>query len=195
MNRRNFVGHSLGWLALASASSCATQYKVPIETSYKEVISSVLISVDEKTLVVMTDHFHYIFDVPSPLVQALKGNFHPYVQATFSAFRVDARGKMSGTISLLILNAPSEALQAAIGAGFTRTSNGAALTISLHGERFTSVNILPTDRYRLNTSYKIDVVTEGYTYKATPIAPIEGELALGGMLLIFLPIALVSGQK
>lgn len=195
VNRRSFAQHSLGWFAISGVSSCATQYKVPVETTYKEVVSSVLMSADEKTLVVMTDHFHYIFDIPAPLVQALKGTFHPYVKATFSTFRVDARGKMSGAISLLILSAPNDALETAISAGFTRISNGAVLTIPLHGERFTSVNILPTAQYRLNTTYEIDVVIEGYTYKPTPIASVEGGLALWGLILIGAPIALVSGQK
>ena len=83
------------------------------DTTSTEVVSSVLISADEKELVVMTPQFHYIFDVPTPLVQSIKGQLHPFIQASFSQFHVDINGKTSGTISRATNAKPTVAGKAA----------------------------------------------------------------------------------
>ncbi len=196
MNRRTFVKYSLGCLTAANISSCG-YHKVRMggDSPSKEIVSSVLISADEKTLVVMTHQFHYIFAAPSALVQTLKGTFHPYVEATVSQFHVDINGKTSGTLSLFVSNAPTEALGAAVTAGFTRTSRGAVFTTTLHGDRYSAGDVQATEQFRLNKTYEIEVTSEGYGWKPSPIGTAAGELAMGGLILFSLPIALVSGQK
>jgi hypothetical protein len=196
MNKRDFVRHSLGCLTVAGLSSCGYhKVRMGADTTSKEYVSSALLSADEKKLVVMTVQHHYIFDIPSPVVRALKGTIHPYVRATFSQFHVDINGKTTSSISISVLNAPNEVIEAAINAGYARTSNGAEYTTALHGERYSAGDVQPTPQILLGRTYEIEVVTEGYGYRASPIASVAGEFALGGLILFSLPIALVSGQK
>ena len=192
MNRRDFFTYSFGLTAMVGIAFCADYHKVRRDIISTEVVSSVLISADQTKIVVMTRQYHYIFDVPTPVVQALKAPFHTYVQATFSTFHVDAAGKTIGTVSLLISNAPNEALEAAISAGFAKTASGAAYATTLHGDRYGAGNLQPTQQYKLNKTYEITVVSEGYEWRPTPIATVEGEFALGSLILFSLPIALAS---
>jgi hypothetical protein len=183
---------TLAGLALTSVSSCTT---TPTQTSSMERVSSVLISADEKKIVVMTRQYHYIFDVPSPLVQALKGTMHQYDQATFSQFHVYNNGKTRGAVSIVVSNAPNEVLEAAVAAGFMRTSNGAVFSTALYGDRYGAGDVQPTKQYKLNQSYHIQVVSDGYSHIPSPVKSAVGGFALGGLILFSLPIALVSGQK
>jgi hypothetical protein len=204
MNRRAFVEHSIRLLAVASVPSCG-YHKVRMgpDTTSKESVSAVLISSDDKKLVVITSQFHYVFDAPSPLVQTLKGTLHPFVHCTLSQFHVDINGKASGTISLLIPNSPNlalsplinAALSNAVAAGFTRTSSGAEYITMLHGDRYSAGDVQPAKQYQLNKTYEIEVVSEGYGYRASPVGAVAGEMAIGGLILFSLPVAAVSGQK
>jgi hypothetical protein len=192
MNRRGFAHHSLRCVALAIVSSCTT---TPTQTSSMELVSSVLISADERTIVVMTRQFHYIFNVPFPLIQALKGTVHQYDEATFSMFHVYNNGKTRGAVSILVSNAPPEVLDAAVASGFTRTPNGAVFNTQLYGDRYSAGDVQPTTRYKLNKTYHIQVVSDGYSHIPSPIKSAAGGFALGGLILFSLPIALVSGLK
>lgn len=192
MNRRDFVQHSLGWLAILDISSCAQYHPVSAYTTSIEIVSGLLISEDGKTLVVVTNRFHFIFDVPSPVVQAIMGTFHRYVQASFSKINFENRDSVSGTISLLVLKAPAEAVEAAATAGFTKTSNGAVFTTTLHGDVYGAADVVLPAQYKLNKAYEIEVVTAGTAWRATPIASTAGGFALGSLILVSLPIALVS---
>jgi hypothetical protein len=173
------------------------------DTISKESISAVLISSDDKKLVVVTGKFHYVFDAPSTLVQTVKGPLHPFVQCAFSQFHVDIDGKTSGTISLLIPNSPSVALSPlfnaalsnAAAAGFTRTSGGAEYSTTLRGDRYSAGDVQPGKQYQLNKTYEVQVASEGYGYRASPVGAVAGEMAVGGLILLSLPVAAVSGQK
>jgi len=111
----------MSWFAIFPAAARATDNH---KKKVKETISSVLITTDEKRLVAMTSRYHYVFDIPPPLLAAIKGSFHPYVRAEFSEFHVDMVGTASGTVSLTVSSAPDDAVASAIEAGFTRTSGG-----------------------------------------------------------------------
>lgn len=191
MNRRSFLAHSCGWLAMGRVSVSLAQYrKVPNYAKSKEVISSVLISSDEKKLVVMTHDFHYVFDVPVALVQAIKGSFHPFTHATFSEFRVDSSGSTTGTVTLRVSGAPREDLESAVRAGFSRSPRGAWFTTELHGERYNAGDVQVGSQYQLNEPYEIEVETEnGYSWRASPLASLGGSLALGLVILVSLPVA------
>jgi hypothetical protein len=139
-------------------------------------------------LVVMTSHFHYVFELPGPLLAALKGSFHPYVHATFSAFHVDIPGTASGTVSLSVASAPDDALAAATAAGFTKTPDGAVFDTTLHGHRYTAGDVQPTAQFRLNRPYEIEVEDDLQNYKKpSPIVMAAGYLTIGGILLVVAP--------
>jgi hypothetical protein len=159
----------------------------------KETVSSVLTNVDESQLVVMTDHFHYIFDLPAPLLAALKGSFHPYVQAAFSKFHVDIPGATSGTVTLSVTSAPDEALASAIAAGFTKTPDGAVFVTTLHGFRYYAGDVHATAQYKLNKPYEIEVEDALQNYKKpSPIMMAAGYLTFYGILLVVAPQAFTS---
>jgi hypothetical protein len=56
---------------------------------YSEIISSILISVDGKNIVVLGKDFHYIFDAPSDLVKILSSPLHKKVEGNLYGFSVN----------------------------------------------------------------------------------------------------------
>jgi hypothetical protein len=191
MDRRQYLQYSISWIAITAAASCATTEHT--KTKSKEIVSSVLITADGTRLVVMTSHFHYIFEIPAPLLAALKGSFHPYVQATFSEFHVDIPGATSGTVSLSVSSAPDEAVASAIAAGFTKTPGGAVFATTLHGYRYTAGDIKVTAQYKLNKTYEIQVEDDLQNYsKPSPIVMAAGYLTIYGILLVVAPQAYTS---
>jgi hypothetical protein len=190
MNRREFIGHSALGLVVTGVSGCATtdEWK-----SYHEAVSSVLISSDEHKLVVMTAHYHYIFDAAPGLVGTLKGTFHPYVKATFGGFRVFKSGRTLGTVTLILSNAPGEAVDEAVAAGFERDPKGAELVASVEGQRYRAGVVKTTSPYSLNKSYDIEVSSEQSQahLSETPIKVVGGALVLGYVVL--LPATVLAG--
>jgi hypothetical protein len=171
--------------AITTAASSATAKHT--RTS-KEMVSSVLITADEKQLVVMTSRYHYIFEMPPPVLATLKGSFHPYVSATFSELHVDMPGTASGTVSLAVSSAPDEALASAVAAGFTKTPAGAVFTTALRGHRYTAGDVQPTAKYKLNRTYEIEVEDDLRNYsKPSPIVTAAGYLTFYGILLVVAP--------
>jgi ankyrin repeat protein len=160
----------------------------PAKGISKEIITSVLTTADGRQLVVMTSHFHYVFEPPAPLLAALKGSFHPYVHATFSAFHADIVGTTSGTVTLSVTSAPDDALASAIAAGFTKTPDGAVFATTLHGHRYTAGDVQPTAQYRLNRPYEIEIEDDLRNYKKpSPIVMAAGYLTIYGILLVVAP--------
>jgi len=98
MDRRQFFQYSFAGIAVTTGGSCATAKRHKVTS--KETISSVLSTADGTGLIVVTGRFHYIFNMPSPMLAALKGPFHPYVRAKFSRFYVDMWGATHGTVIL-----------------------------------------------------------------------------------------------
>lgn len=173
--------------AVRSANTSRTSAAHTKKTS-KETVSSVLISTDGARLVVMTSHFHYIFEIPAPVLAALKGSFHPYVRAEFSVFRVDMYGNASGSVSLSVSSAPDNALADALTAGFTKTADGAVFATTLQGHRFAAGNVQPTAQYKLNKTYEIQVEDDLVNYsKPSPIMMAAGYLTIYGILLVVAP--------
>ena len=176
-------------VATAAPAAQSTKTTVHGKSKSKEIISSVLITVDDTKVVAMTSHFHYIFDIPPTVLAALKAQFHPYVRATFSKFHVELFGITTGTVALSVpTSAPDEALAAAIAAGFTKTSGGAVFIADLHGHRYTAGDIQPTAQYKLNQPYEIEVEDDLVNYrKPSPIKMAAGYLAIGAILLVVAP--------
>lgn len=188
MNRREFSKHIVALLTIAGISDCVFS---AIDTqTYKEEVSSVLISADGKKLVVMTNAFHYVFNTPSTIVKALKGKFHEYLQASFSNFHVAASGKIAGNVMLQLLAAPADASEDAINAGFVKTPDGVIFNTPIEGERYKPGAIPILEKYKLNRTYEIEVISEQSGDKAsiTPLQVIGGALAVAGVALFALVI-------
>lgn len=173
--------------AAQSANTLRTS-TVNTKRASKETVSSVLISADGARLVVMTSHFHYIFEIPAPVLAALKGSFHSYVRAEFSVFHVDMYGNASGSVSLLVSSAPDSVMADALTAGFTKTADGAVFATTLQGHRFAAGNVQPTPQYKLNKTYEIQVEDDLVNYsKPSPIMMAAGYLTIYGILLVVAP--------
>jgi len=193
LDRREFVSGSLFPFIGLSVAGCMTT--TPEWRSYSERITSVLISADEKKLVVFTSDYHYLFEAPPAIVRTLKGAFHPYVTATFGGFRVLADGSMQGSGALQLWKAPADRVDEAVAAGFTRTGSGRAeLLVNLQGHRYKAGSLKPLPRYELNKAYSIEVEAQKSTthFDATPIKIVAGvPLVVGGVALF--PLAVAAG--
>lgn len=191
MDRRQYLRYAIGWFAIASTVSCTSERRARVKS--KESISSVLVTADGSQLVVMTARFHYIFNIPPPLLAALKGSFHPYVQATFSDFHVEVTQGTSGTVTLSVVSAPDEARAAAVAAGFTKTAAGPVFVTTLHGVRYVAGDVHATAQYKLNNTYEIEVDDDLQNYsKPSPVTLAAGYLMIGGILLVVAPQAYTS---
>ena len=190
MNRRRLVAHAALWLSGIGVSSCVTSDEW---RTYNESVSSVLISSDNSKLVVMTPRYHYIFDATPSLIGTLKGAFHPYVKATFGGFRVFRSGRTLGTVTLIVSNAPSEAVDTAVAAGFERDAKGAESVVSVQGQRYRAGAVKSSSPYSLNKSYDIEVTSEQSEshLSETPIKMVGGALVLG--FVVLLPAAVLAG--
>jgi hypothetical protein len=182
ITRRDCLAHFFYCSAAASLSGCASTPDAP---TTNEIVSSVLVSEDDKKLVVMTPGYHYIFELPPTLLTTLKSDFHPYVEAIFSGFKVNSKGQVSGSVNLTVAETHPEAVAAAIAAGFVGNSRGAMFKTTLLGERYKAGNIQPTHQYQLNKSYVISVQGAGDA-GPTPIGVVGGTLVLSAVVLYLL---------
>lgn len=178
LTRRGCLAHLFGSLAAASLPACSSTPSKGIN----ETVSSVLVTQDGKKLVVMTPQYHYIFDLPPTILNALRGDFHPSVDAAFQHFRVDSKGRVTGDVTLLVTDPHPAVVAAALAAGFARNGNVAYFATTLQGERFKAGNVQPTEQYRLNKSYVIPVSGSGDA-GATPIGAVAGTLVIGAIVL------------
>jgi hypothetical protein len=130
--------------------------------------------------------FHYIFDSPPVLTKTLQGSFHPYVTGSLSTFHVAPNGVTTGTMTLtMVPSAPANEVDAAVRAGFIRSTDGVTFTAVLRGERYASRASQAGPEYVLNKAYDIDVISEQSANDArvTPITIVGGALALVGVPL------------
>jgi hypothetical protein len=182
VTRRDCLIHFFYCSAAASLSGCVSTPDAP---TTNETVSAVLVSEDGRKLVVMTPSYHYIFELPATLLTTLKSDFHPYVEATFSRFRVNSKGRVRGSVNLTVAETHPEAVAAAIAAGFVGNSRGAMFKTTLLGERYKAGNIQPTQQYQLNKSYVIAVEGNGDA-GLTPVGVVGGTLILSAVVLYLL---------
>lgn len=151
-------------LALAGCAAATREAPRPQEHRYTESISSVLVSGDDQRIAAIGSDHHYIFGAPATLVKALRSPVHPQLTATFSAFRVDAHGVVSGDWLLTLApDASPAAKEQARAVGLMPGPDGVlAAGGILQGRRFTGwTYALRGPRDRLNKAYAIEVTAEG----------------------------------
>ncbi len=207
-NRRNFM--VLGALSgIGGLSACSNTRSSFITSSlfenqrYVETVSSLLISSDDKNIVVITEKYHYIFDAPPEMLAALKSPFHSSIEGSLDTLFIKGSGQASIRYQLRLMDkaSPQEREQA-MAAGFKADRKQAdALLIQgeLHGTRYASGGIQPPAQspLRLNRTYKISVDAELSStekYGRALLTPItitaDGAMVLGAAAfgIVLLPV-------
>lgn len=168
------------------------------DTKYKESISSILITQDRKNLVVISEKYHYVFDMPYSLPEILNASFRTKITATFDAFRVDKNGKTSGRFYLRFKSASDLEHKEAVQLGmheFCCNSGDFFLRSSIAGQRYDSGGLLPvTNEQKLNNTYQVYVYERQSNASVaskmllTPVTLIaDGVLAIAAIPLVLIP--------
>ena len=156
------------YLSLATLlCGCVTErlWKGSIEhETYKERVSSVLISQDGKTLAVIGKDHHYLFEAPPVITRTLTSDYQKFTTAAFGTFSVavvwDGSEAIMGAYSLQIdSGATAEARNSAKGAGFAEDDEGGLKVQGvLHGIRYSAGNVsIESSAHRLTREYYIEV--------------------------------------
>ncbi|MGZ8143670.1 MAG: hypothetical protein ACXWTG_05870 [Methylosarcina sp.] len=160
MNRRAFL--AIGALALGGLSSGCSSILLK-ERHYMEEVSSILISRDEKKLVIITKDYHYVLDAPLSIAITLRSKFHRNVFGEFGEFRVNSSGEISGkyVLKLSKYSSPQERHEA-LTAGYGRQIDGSiSIEGELKGQRYGANGIQAnTEAQKLNRTYWMSVVEE-----------------------------------
>lgn len=182
-------------------TACVTR-KLFEDRTYGERVSSVLISKDERKLVILTKDYHYVFDATPMIVSTLKGAFHQSISANFGTLVVNPSGAVSISFKLSLAKEASDAdKQEAIRAGYLQTKNGGIYTEGeLRGVRYAAGGVVPPELpTQLNKEYLISVVIrQGPGEKAakTLLTPItvttDGVLILAGIPLLAIMVGLLA---
>jgi hypothetical protein len=160
INRGYFI--AMGALAFCGLSSGCNSILLK-DHHYMETVSSILITKDEKELVIMTKDYHYIFDAPHSIVTTMRSKFHKNVFGEFGKFHVNSSGEISGEYVLrLSKHTSQQEQQDALAAGYKRYIDGSvAIEGELKGQRYGSGGIQAnTDAQKLNRTYLMSVVEE-----------------------------------
>lgn len=110
LSRRIVLLSGLTLAGTCSLVACSSITEGPLtqelhkKSRYTEVIDSILISQDRKTLVVIGATYHYLFKIPEALEKVLEAPYHPHSRASFFGFNVSRSGDIGGTVYLTVLN-------------------------------------------------------------------------------------------
>lgn len=174
-----------------SLSGCFTQ-RLFEPKIYREKISSVLVSEDNKNLVIFTEQYHYIFDLPPELATVLKGELHSHVKASLFQFQVDAERHITGKYELLLPpDSPEHIKQVAIAAGFD--SSGISMNGELSGMRYDANGVHPPANLQLNQEYEVTISAEqtsGEKAAKALLTPIT-VTADGVVVLVTVPLGII----
>ena len=158
--------------------------------SYNVKVSAIYVSRDERSLVVITPDYHYIFDAPEALIKSTAEPLHQYVFGNFRNFLVRTNGNISGDYALVLekRKTPPQQFKAAMAIGYRQATNQSLFVLSgtLKGKRYAASNIesaLPA--VSLNQTYNIRVEEDKSTSgKVADILLSPVYVAAGGVLII-----------
>jgi hypothetical protein len=196
-------------LSISMISGCIQTSSLFANHTYKEHISSILISADKKYFVILTPNWHYVFDAPPGIVESLTAPFHKDISADFSTLVIDEYGNAYIYYTLII---PELKIQSnknkLIEIGYKEKLVGKKvdmyaykakygdlyLTGKMRGTRYSSNHfVIPAEMILLNRAYEIEVSYPQSTLEKVeklPLTPIT--LAADGVILIgMVPLALV----
>ncbi len=166
---------------------------------YVEEISSLWVTEDEASIVVLTPKYHYVFEAPPLIMASLKSDFARKVNARFDRFHVGKNNGITGQVLLKVLQVTETEFQSARTLGYKgSTTDEIGAYVVVNGVRYLSNNDTPrTQPYYLNKKHEIEVsesspiLDSAVSAALTPIAIVgDGVLMLGGLVLtpIILPV-------
>ena len=131
--------------------------------TYTETVDSVLVSADGKTLAVLGQDYHYLFDAPPAIKLLLQPDLRDAVDVSFHAFSVDANQRIAGGYFLRLgKNASPEQQEKAMAAGFKALPSGElSYNGTLNGTRYAANGIQATAAaQKLRKTYTINISAE-----------------------------------
>lgn len=197
MDRRKFIKSTMASFVFLTFSGCATeQLFKPVE--YTEKVNSLMASADKKTLVILTEKFHYIFDSQENLLAIIGSALHSKINGEIGHFKIDSNNTATGGVKLFIVDKLTDSeLEEAKKFGFTKTGykDSLVLEVKLVGRRYDANGVYPKAPVNtLNKEYVIYVTAEQSRLEKTlkaPLTPIT--LAIDGTLVIAaIPLFLVA---
>lgn len=136
----------------------------PEYREYTETVSQILISQDNKNIVILGAEHHYIVDAPKDLVAAMHAGFQSGLRAKFTPFTVDREGDLDGELELRLAGtATPEERQDARRMGFYPYGGKDDAAVmrnryTIHGKRYAAGKFaLPPLARPLNQTYAITV--------------------------------------
>lgn len=197
---------ALSFLIFGGACFTPMLYNQPMykNHSFKEEVSSFLITKEGNKLIVIGKEHHYIFETNEVLKFILQWSERKRVKASFSNFNIKTDQSLSGSYHLIIplnnrLTPETKALL--IAKGFIENT---ALNIldyhgKLQGERFLADNVKIPSTMQLNKKYSLHMIeetsmAEGLAKRIllTPVAIIADGIVLAGSPIILLTILIVG---
>lgn len=176
-------------------SACATSYST---MTYKESFSSILISEDQKKIVILGEKFHYVFDVPERLPEFLSSPLRPSLSARFSHVSVEEDGHIEGYLNLFLpfdyrkATEEQKALAGKLGMTVVKSLVYSAEEMHLKGQRFLANQAtVPTGTSTpLNRTYIAEIYespTKAEVYARLNPSPVQ-RAADGALLLLAIPL-------
>lgn len=204
---RSLLLAPLLWAALLSGCATETLWKSkPASDDYVERVSSVLISKDGKTLVIVGSNYHYIFEAPPTIVRTLTSDYQRYVGASLGTFTVDGAQRLTGTFVLHLRDdAPDGAKTSAKNAGFVEDASGYLRSDGvLSGTRYDAGNVnIGADARALNREYHVNINVPRSQNADLPrkllLTPltvaVDGVLIAGGIALVVVAMPFVAAHE
>lgn len=169
-------------------------------------ITSFLMTADHKKLIVLGEHYHYIFDMPPGLDTTLDAPFRVYVEASFSGFEAsgsDIKGAytrrlMKGDyIPGRVINVTDAMVQAAVNAGFVLENRSYVLKGEVSGHRYDASTFKSTEKLQhFNKDYYVFVheqktASVAGTIARIPLTPLA-IAADGALFVASIPVAIIA---
>ncbi|KNY09581.1 hypothetical protein AKG08_14110 [Achromobacter piechaudii] len=171
----------LSVLTLLAAGCASTR-------TYTEDVSTLMVSSDSKTFAVLGPRYHYLFDMPAPMAQALSSDFRSRLTAVvLRDFNVGADGYTWGLVRLqLSPDATARDRAQALAMHFQTTKDGLVYyTHHLKGKRYVARPGTPSAAQAgAATSTTLD-----QTYRVT----VQDSQASADAMKLLSPVAFVAG--
>jgi len=187
-------------LTLMILMGCATK-KLYEPKSYSEKVSSIYYSEDKSKLVVFTDKYHYAFNAPKQLIDALSSEYATKLTAFIHDFHVTKENIIAGKVYLFL---KGDGMGLGYNEGFRKLRKGVdRVQFDLEGVRYSSGGVAPPQsQHSLNKEYIIRVTTEDVNLVTaailTPFIIAQDVVTLGlGVVLapVAMPLFVWTAQK
>lgn len=173
---------------------------------YVETFESFYLTADQKQIAIVGKRYHYVFNAPAEVLNALTSDLHPIMDAAFLGFSVAVDQTITGTYKIYIdtryreLNAAQTEKLKQLGFLY---NGGWSLTGSLQGIRYepTSNFALDGNSTHLNKTHSVlieELPTQGEKTRRKLLSPIakvaDGVVTIASIPLIPIFILVAAGS-